>query len=166
MKHRTRSHFRSARAIDIIFIVLVLGALAYGLWWIIKTAGQAGEDYSHALINAQDSATEFKCKTNLRSIWQGMQLSATSEGHYPETKEALIHWAGDPRLFRCPDPNGGEYIYLPPKRIDSAVPTLLVFEPNAVHDPNQCMVLLSTGEIRLMPVEQIRAALKQRRNTR
>lgn len=166
MKHRTLSHCRSGRAIDIIFIVLVLGALAYGLMWIMKTAGKAGQEYGQAMVNAQDSALQLKCATNMRSIWQGLQLAATSEGHYPESKADLIYWAGDSRLFRCPDPNGGEYIYLPPKRMDSDVPTLLVFEPNAVHDPNKCMTLLSTGEIGLMPLDRIRAILQQRHDTR
>ena len=147
---------------DIIFGILVVGLLSCGLWWIIKTIGQSGQQYSKALINTSDSALTMKCQMNMRTIWQNLQVYSISEGEYPEAGEAFKRVCGDLRLMHCPDPNGGDYIYIPLKRLDDTNVRVLVYEPNAVHD-GQCNALLSNGQVEQIPSTQLKAMLVQMR---
>ncbi len=145
----TRRSCGGGSAIDILSALLGVGLLAWGGWWIFKTMGRAGEQYADGMISAQNRSTEVVCQMNMRSIWQGLQIAVTSEGTYPENKQDLIRVCGDARLFHCPDPNGGQYRYLPPRRIDGERPVILLFDPNAVHDDRHC-VLQSNGQIGLL----------------
>ncbi len=141
---------------DMIFIILVLGLLGCGIWWIIKTVGQSGQQYSRALINTSDSAVTMKCQMNMRSIWQSLQVYAVSEGEYPDAGQAFRRVCGDLRLMHCPDPNGGDYVYIPGQRVDDTAVRVLVYEPNAVHD-GQCNALLSNGQIGQIPQRNSRS---------
>jgi len=145
---------------DMIFITLVIVLLGCGIWWIIKTIGQSGQQYSKALIKTSDSAVTMKCQMNMRSIWQCLQVYTVSEGRYPESGQAFRHVCGDLRLMHCPDPNGGDYVYIPPKRVDDTALRVLLYEPNAVHD-EQCNVLLSNGQIGQIPPAELKFILRQ-----
>ena len=145
---------------DMVFISLVIVLLGCGIWWIIKTIGQSGQQYSKALINTSDSADTMKCQMNMRSIWQCLQVYTVSEGQYPEPGQAFRHVCGDLRLMHCPDPNGGDYVYIRPKRVDDTVVRVLVYEPNAVHD-EQCNALFSNGQIGQIPPAELKAMLSQ-----
>jgi len=147
---------------DIVFITLVVVLLSAGIWWIIKTIGQSGQQYSKALINTSDSAVTMKCQMNLRTIWQNLQVYSISEGEFPDAGEAFRRVCGDLRLMHCPDPNGGDYIYIPLKRLDDSSVRVLVYEPNAVHD-GQCNALLSNGQVGQIPSAQLKAMLVQMR---
>lgn len=150
-----RSTFRSGRAIDAIFIVLVLLGLGYGVYWIIKAGGQATQEYGTGMVNTQNKSMTLSCQMNMRSVWQTLQVAAASDWKYPESLADLKAQAGDSRIFRCPDPNGSDYVYLPPKRMDSDTPTIILYEPNPTHN-GQCNVLLSTGELTQMPLEDLK----------
>ncbi|MCH8194371.1 MAG: hypothetical protein IIA65_10205 [Planctomycetes bacterium] len=154
----TRRSCWGGSAIDILSALVGVGLLAWAGWWIFKTMGRAGQQYAEGMISAQHRSTEVVCQINMRSIWQGLQMAATSEGTYPESKSDLIRWCGDPRLFHCPDPNGGEYRYLPAQRVDGSRVVVLLYEPNAVHDGRRC-VLLSNGQIGLLTGDEFKRAL-------
>ena len=151
----TGSRFRKGRAIDTIFVVLVLAGLGYGVYWIIKAGGQATEQYGTAVVNTQNKSMALTCQMNMRSIWQTLQVAAVSDWTYPKDLADLKRQAGNTQIFECPDPNGSEYVYVPPKRLDSDTPTIILFEPNPVHN-GQCNVLLSTGEITQLPLEDLK----------
>jgi len=150
-----RSNFRKGRATDVIFIALVLLGIGYGIHWLIKAGGKATEDYGTAMVNTQNKSMTLSCQMNMRSIYQMMQVAVASDGKYPESMADLKSQSGNSRLFLCPDPNGSEYVYLPPKRIDSDTPTIILYEPNPRHN-GQCNILLSTGEIGQMPPEELK----------
>lgn len=150
-----RSWFAKGRAIDTIFIVLVLGGLGYGVYWIIKAGGQATHDHGTAMVNTQNKSMAMSCQMNMRSIWQTLQVAAASDWQYPESIADLKRQAGSSRIFHCPDPNGSDYVYVPPKRMDSDTPSILLYEPTPVHN-GQCNVLLSTGELGQVSLEELR----------
>lgn len=139
-------------------MVVLFGLVGMGVWWVIKSMGQAGQQYTQAVVKARKDATGLECQMNLRAIWQVLQANATAEGTYPETRQELEHLCGSSKLMRCPDPNGAEYVYLPPKRIDSATPQIVLYDPKALHD-GQCSVLLSNGQLGFLRPEEIKAAL-------
>jgi hypothetical protein len=161
-KTPTRKTYQGSSTTDIVFITLVLVLLGCGIWWIIKIVGQSGQQYSKALINTSDSALTMKCQMNLRTIWQNLQIYSISEGQYPESEQAFREVCGDLRLMYCPDPNGGNYVYVPPERVDGTALRVLVYEPNAVHD-EQCNALLSNGQIGQIPPAELKAMLVQMR---
>ena len=155
-----RKTFPGGSTTGIVFGILLVGLLCCGLWWIIKTVGLSGQQYSKALINTSDSAVTLKCQLNLRAIWQNLQVYTVSEGKYPDSAQGFKRVCGDLRLMHCPDPNGGDYAYIPPKRVDDDTPRVLVYEPNAVHD-GQCNALMSNGQIGQIPPEELKAMLSQ-----
>jgi hypothetical protein len=122
--------------------------------------GQAGQQYTQAVVNARNNATGMGCQMNLRSVWQVLQANVAAEGTYPETRQELGNLCGDSRLLRCPDPNGAEYVYLPPKRVDSATPQVVLYEPKAVHN-GRCSVLLSDGRLGFLSPAELETALGQ-----
>jgi hypothetical protein len=146
-------------------VVILLGLVGLGVWWVIKTMGQAGQQYTQGMMRAREEGTGVKCQLNMRSVWQMLQTSATVDGAYPQSRQELEHLCGNSRLLRCPDPNGAPYVYLPPKRIDDSSVEIVLYEPNAVHN-GRCSVLLSNGELGLIRPEELKAALAQRGQTR
>ena len=149
------SSFRKGRIIDVVFIALVLFGVGYGIHWLIKAGGKATKDYGTAMVNTRDNSLTLSCQSNMRSIWQSLQVAAASDWEYPKTMADLISQTGDSRVFHCPDPNGSDYVYLPPKRIDSDTPTIILYEPSPAHN-GQCNVLLSTGEITQLPLDELK----------
>ena len=152
-----RSCLRGGTTTDIIAVIVLLGLVGLGVWWVIKSMGQTGQQYTQALVKARKDATGLECQMNMRAVWQMLQANVASEGTYPETRQELEHLCGNSRLMRCPDPNGAEYIYLPPKRIDAATPQIVLYDPKAVHD-GRCSVLLSDGRLGFLRPEEIKAA--------
>jgi hypothetical protein len=149
---------------DVVAVVIFLGLVGLGVWWVIKTMGQAGQQYTKGMVQARENATSVKCQMNMRSVWEMLQTSATVDGAYPQSRQELERLCGNSRLLRCPDPNGAPYVYLPPKRIDEASVQVVLYEPNAVHN-GRCSVLLSNGQLGLIRSEELKAALAQMRQT-
>jgi len=148
--------------INVFTAVIIFGFLALAAWWVIKGLGEAGEQYTDAMIDAKDSAMTLQCQTNLRTIYQNLQMYAISKESFPRSSQALLEWSGSSKMFQCPDPDGGEYVYIPGQSADMSGENVLVFEPNAVHD-GQCNVLRLSGTVELLTPEQLREALAQTR---
>ncbi|MBN2137965.1 MAG: hypothetical protein JW720_09170 [Sedimentisphaerales bacterium] len=146
--------------INVVFGVAVLGLLVLACWFVVKGLGQATNQYTGAMIGARRDALRIACLTNLRIIGQNLQIYAMSNEGFPESDEELRQWSGNSRMFRCPDPNGGEYIYIPGQSGDMPGSNIIVFEPNAVHD-GLCCALRLDGKVEMLPPEQLRQAIIQ-----
>lgn len=166
-------HGRSARGgtiINLITAVVFFGLLALAVLWIIKTAGQAGQQYSNAMIETSHKASVIKCESNLRAIWQSVQMYAMSNEELPPSQETLKEYCGyGSRLFHCDEPNAPEYVYIPGQRFDMPATNVLLYEPVPVHE-GKCSVLFLGGQMAMLSPEELKiaveatmAGLKQRR---
>ncbi len=155
MKRSLRSVVRChGAARDTIFIVLVLGLIGWGIFYVIRLWGTATEQYTTTAINALNQTEALACQGNLRTLYQALMICVTSGEPMPQTKDELLSWCGSNKTFKCPDPNGGQYLYFPPETLDSPEPLILVYEPNAVHD-GHFHVLLTDGSIQAVPEEYL-----------
>ncbi len=154
---RTAAH--GGTIINTITIVIFLGLIILGLWWIFKTLGQAGEQYTDAMITTQHKALVINCHANLRSIWQCIQSYAITNEQFPSSQDELVQWCGGSKIFRCPasDPPV-EYVYIPGQNLDMPPDNILVYEPEPVHD-GKCSVLRLSGQIDLLTPEEVRVAV-------
>jgi hypothetical protein len=146
--------------INLITAVVLLGLLALAAWWVIKGLGEAGQEYSGAMIKATHKATMIACQSNLQAIGQNIQVYAISGEDYPPSLQSLREWSGSSQLFQCPDPNGGRYVYIPGQNGDMPGENVLAYEPNAVHN-GHCNVLRLSGRVEPLTPEQLRQALSQ-----
>jgi hypothetical protein len=150
--------------INITTAVIFFGLIGLGVWWVLKTLGEESEQYTEAMVNTQHKAISLKCQTNLRTIWQNLQIYALSNEKFPESQEELEQWSGNSKLFQCPDPEGEKYIYIPGEKPDMPPQNILVYEPKAVHD-GLCNVLRLNGQIESLTPEELQAALAQTMKT-
>ena len=146
--------------VNVVSAVIFLGLIGLGVWWVIKGLGEASEDYTGAMVGARYDALSVTCQTNMRTIGQNIQMFAISNDGLPESLEELRQWSGNSRLFRCPAPEGGEYVYIPGQSRDMSGSNILVFEPNAVHD-GHCSVLTVDGQLYLLTEDELRGAVAQ-----
>jgi len=145
--------------VNVITALIFFGAIGFGVYWVIKTTGQAGEQYMTGMVNTQKKATTISCQMNLRSIHQSLQTYAISNEAYPASQQELVDFAGyGSKLFHCPDPNGGEYIYVPGHRADASAPSVLIYESKPVHN-GKCNVLFSDGQIAALTPEELQQAM-------
>ncbi len=144
--------------VNIVTALIILGLIGFGLWWLIKSFGQAGQQYSETLIDTRYTAITVKCQMNLRTIWQNLQMYAVANGSFPSSSEALVEWSGNSRLFRCPASDGQKYVYIPGQNGDLPPQNVLVYEPGAVHD-GRCSVLLLGGQIGLLTPDELKVAV-------
>ncbi len=156
---------RGGTIINIITAVVFFGLLALAIMWIMKTFGEAGEQYTTAMMQTQDKASTVSCQMNLRAIGQNLQMYAISNEGYPANQQELMSFSGNTRLFRCPDPNGAEYIYIGGQRSDMPATNVLVYEPRPVHN-GKCNVLFVGGQIAALTPGQLREALEMTRTQR
>lgn len=156
---------RGGTIINIITAVIFFGLIALGIMWIMKTTGEAGQQYGAAMVRTQDKAIAVSCQMNLRSIGQNLQMYAISNEGFPASQQELVSFCGNPRLFRCPDPNGGDYIYIPGQRGDMPGTNVLVYEPDPVHN-GKCNVLLLNGQTVALTPEELKQALEMMRTQR
>jgi prepilin-type processing-associated H-X9-DG protein len=155
---KTRVH--GGTIINVITILILFALVGYFVYWVIKTTGQAGEQYMTGMVNTQKKATTLSCQMNLRSIYQTLQTYAISNEAYPDSQQALVDYTGyGSKLFHCPDPNGGEYIYIPGHRPDDSAPAILLYESKPVHN-GKCNVLFSDGQIAGLTPEELQQALQ------
>jgi hypothetical protein len=144
--------------VNIVAALIFFGLLGLGLWWVIKSMGEAGQQYGEVLIDTQYAATTVKCQANLRAIWQNLQTYAISNESFPPSSQALVEWSGNTQLFQCPAGDGQEYVYIPGQREGMSGENVLVYERQAVHD-GRCSVLRLSGQIELLTPEQVQAAV-------
>lgn len=156
---------RGGTIINIITAVIFFGLIALGIMWIMKTTGEAGQQYTTAMVRTQDKATAVSCQMNLRSIGQNLQMYAISNEGFPASQQELVDFCGDTRLFRCPDPNGADYIYIPGQRGDMPGTNVLVYEPKPAHN-GKCNVLLLNGQTATLTPEELMQALEMMRTQR
>jgi prepilin-type processing-associated H-X9-DG protein len=150
---------RGGTIIDVVTVVIILVLVGMGVWWVIKAWGQAGQQYTEGMINTKNRATELACMSNLQAIGQTILAYAVSEENYPPSQEALMQYGSySPRRFRCPDPNGSEYVYIPGQRGDMPASNVLVYETKPVHD-GKCNVLFLGGQIEALTPEQLKQAV-------
>lgn len=146
--------------INIITAVIFFGLIGLGVWWVLKTMGETSEQYTEAMVNTQHQAVTLKCQTNLRTIWQNLQMYAIENERFPQSLEEFIQWCGNSRLFQCPAPDGEKYIYIPDQRSDMSPQNILVYEQKAFHD-GLCNVLRINGQIESLSPEELKAAVEQ-----
>lgn len=160
-KNSTRRAVRpGGTIINVATAIIFFGLLFLAVSWTIKQWGQAAEEYTGAMITAKHDAFSVKCQTNMRAIAQNIQIYSISNDGLPESMDELVQWSGNSRLYRCPAPDGAEYIYVPGQSSRLSGSNILIFEPNAVHD-GQCSVLLLGGSVGLLTPEQLGQALEQ-----
>jgi len=172
-QHSHCNLFRSSRRkaapggtiINTITVIIFLGLIGLGIWWVIKSFGEASQQYTDAMITTQNKALVINCHTNLRSIWQSIQTYAVTNEQFPSSQQELIRWVGDSRVFRCPASDTPvEYVYIPGQHPDMPTDNILVYEPEPVHD-GRCSVLFLGGQIELLTPEQLQAALARMRQS-
>jgi len=144
--------------VNIVSALIVLGLLGLGIWWVIKSLGQAGQQYGEALVDTKYSAITVKCQTNLRAIWQNLQMYVVSNERFPASQAALEEWSGNSQLFKCPAPDEQKYIYIPGQNGDMPPENILVFEPQPAHN-GKCNVLRLNGQIELLTPEELKKAI-------
>jgi prepilin-type processing-associated H-X9-DG protein len=146
--------------INVITGLIFFGLIGFGVSWVIKQTGQAGDQYMTAMVNTKKKATTLACQMNLRSIGQTLQTYAITNESFPASQQELVTFAGyGSKLFHCADPNGGEYIYVPGHRSDASAPAVLVYESKPVHS-GKCNVLFSDGQIVSLSPEELKQALE------
>ncbi|UCD51616.1 MAG: hypothetical protein JSW27_03100 [Phycisphaerales bacterium] len=168
MVDRTKSVPRAERRsgggtiINALVAIIFFGGLAMGIWWIFKQVGTAGQQYTTAMVNTSHKASALKCQTNLRSIYQSIQMYALSNEEFPASQERLIEYCGYSRLFRCDEPNTAPYVYIPDQRPDMPPSNVLVYEPEPVHEGRSGVLFLG-GQIAMLTPEELKLALEATR---
>lgn len=148
--------------VNIITALVFFGLLAYGIMWLMKGYGQAGEQYAHTMVKAQHDATSVSCQMNMRSIGQNLQMYAITNGTYPASLEELIDFSGSTKLFKCPSPEGGQYEYIPGHGANSPDSNIVLYESKAVHD-GRANVLRLGGQLEPLTPEELQQAIDQTR---
>lgn len=146
--------------VNIIVALVFFGALGYGIMWLIKGFGEAGEQYGQAMVQAKHDATSVTCQMNMRAIGQNLQMYAISNGTFPSSMEELIDFSGSTQLFKCPSDEGQQYKYLPGQGPGSSDSNIVLFEPKAVHDGRACVLRLG-GQTEMLTPEELQQAVAQ-----
>jgi hypothetical protein len=157
-----RVDYYGGTIINIVAAIIFFGLIALGVLWVIKNIGEAGQQYTDGMIKTQNKAITVKCQLNMRTISQNIQLYAMSNDSFPPSLEALIEFSGSTQLFQCPDPEGGEYVYVSGQNNSMPPTNILLYETKPVHD-GCCNVLRLNGQIELLSPEQVQQAVAQTR---
>lgn len=155
-----RADSHGGTIINIITAIIFFGLIALAVLWVIKSVGEAGQQYTDSMIKTQNKAITVKCQLNLRTIGQNIQMYAMSNDSYPPSLQALIEFSGTTQLFQCPDPEGGKYVYIPGQNSSMPPTNILLYEPKPVHD-GRCNVLRLGRQIELLSPEQVQQAVAQ-----
>ena len=163
-----RHSFLPARRIDshggtminIATAIIFFGLTALAVLWVIKSMGEAGQQYTDTLVKTKHTAISVKCQMNLRAIGQNIQMYAMSNDSFPPSLEELVQWSGSTQLFQCPAPEGGKYVYIPGQNSNMSPTNILLYEPRPVHD-GRCNVLRLGKLIELLSPEQVQQAVAQ-----
>jgi len=144
------------RLVGIVMLVIVLGLFGFGAWWIIKSMGEAGSQYTGAMVNTKRKAVALQCQMNLHTIWQNLRIYAIEKESFPPSLKTLVDWGADSQLLRCTAPDGGEYVYIPGQNGNMPGQNVLVYELKAAHD-GRCNLLRVNGQVDLLTPEQVQA---------
>ena len=161
-RHKSSSAQRGSvdvgKLIGIIISLIVLGLLGFGVSKIIKTMGDAGSQYSGAMVNTKRKAVALQCQMNLHTIRQNLRIYAIEKVSFPPSLKTLVDWGADSQLLRCTAPDGGEYVYIPGQNGNMPGQNVLVYEQKAAHD-GRCNLLRVNGQVDLLTPEQVQAAV-------
>jgi hypothetical protein len=64
---------RGGTVVNVLTAVVFFGLIGAGLWWIVKTAGQAGQQCSEAMIGTTDKATTSACQARCAVPFFGLR---------------------------------------------------------------------------------------------
>lgn len=146
--------------VNVITALVFFGLLGFGIMWLIKSYGQAGEQYAETMVQAKHDATSVKCQMNLRAIGTNLHMYAAANGTYPGSLEELMRFSGSTQLFKCPSEDGQQYKYIPGHGGNSPDSNIVIFEPKAVHD-GRAGVLRLGGQVELLAPEELQQAIDQ-----
>jgi len=146
------------KLIGIVISLIVLGLFGFAVWWVIKSVGDAGSQYSEALVDTRRKAMALQCQTNLRAIWQNLRFYSIENETFPPSLEALVEWGANSQLLNCPALEGQEYIYIPGQNDDMPGQNVLVYELKPAHE-GCCNLLRVDGQIELLTPEQMQDAV-------
>jgi hypothetical protein len=155
-----RSYRTGGTVINIITAVIFFGLIVFGVMWVMKQTGEQVEQYSQGMVTAQNKATTTSCQLNLKSIYTNLQMYAIENNQFPDSLEEIVSWSGDSRLYKCPDPDGQEYIYIPGQRLNSPGSNIIMYESEPVHNGG-CNVLRVNGAIDLISPEELEIAIRE-----
>ena len=150
--------------VNVITALIFFGLLGYGIMWLIRGFGEAGEQYGETMVQAKHDATSVTCQMNMRAIGQNLQIYATSNGTFPASLEELMEFSGSTRLFECPSPEGEQYKYIGGQGRNAPDENIVLFEPKAVHG-GRAGVLRLGGRIELLGPEELEKAVALTLNT-
>jgi len=155
MSNTRRDH--GGRIIDVMAIAIVLVLVGMFIWWVIKSWGQAGQQYTDAMIKTADKATDLTCQSYMQEIFKNLYAYAVSNERFPESQSELTQFIGSTKQFHCPDPNGSQYVYVPGQSGDMSSSNVLLYESKPVHD-GKCNVLFLGGQIEQLTPEELKRA--------
>jgi len=148
--------------VNLFVILLFVGLFGFGIWWVIKSLGEAGQQYTDAMVQTKYNAETVECQNTLHVIGQNIQMYTLTNESFPDSLETLAEWTGDSRILRCPAGDKQAYIYVPGQRPDMRGENILVYEKEPVHD-GKCGVLLLNGRNLLLTPQELQIALTQTR---
>ncbi len=148
------------KLIGIVISLIVLGLLGLGIVWIVKSMGEAGSQYTGAMVNTKRKAVALECQMNLNTIRQNLRMYAIEKESFPPSLKTLVDWGFDSQLLRCPAPDGGQYVYIPGQNENMPGQNVLVYEIKAAHD-GRCHLLRVNGQIDLLSPQQVQAEVNK-----
>ena len=144
------------KLIVIVISLIVLIFLGLGVSWIFKSMGEAGSQYTGAMVNTKRKAVALQCQMNLNTIWQNLRMYAIEKESFPPSLKTLVDWGADSQLLRCSAPDGGQYLYVPGQNGNMPGQNVLVYELKAAHE-GRCNLLRVNGQVDLLTPEQVQA---------
>jgi len=115
--------------INIIVAVVILGLLAFGILWLIKSFRRR-----RAAVRQCDGGNPIQCddrqvSDESASHRQNIQIYASAMKGFPPSQQELMEYSGSTQLFRCPAPDGEKYVYIPRQSGGMSPLNVLVYEP-------------------------------------
>jgi hypothetical protein len=146
------------KIITAIIILAVLGGLAAGVLWVIKSLSEQGSAYFEVVQDARQTAWDLKCLEQLRVLGADIQMYEAASGRLPGDLAEL----GRRDLLRCPAPNGQPYEYIAGQNPTMRGANILVYEPQAAHDGKHAVLRLD-GQVELLTSQQLQEELEKTR---
>lgn len=165
MIHHTKSRRaverrrRGGTIVNVLTALIFFGLLAAGIWWVFKQVGDAGEQYTTAMVDTSHRASAMKCQMNMRAIFQSLQTYAISNDEFPGSQGRLVEYSGYTRIFRCDEPNAPPYVYIPGQNPSMPPSNVLVYEPEPVHEGRSAVLFLG-GQIAMLTPEELKPAVE------
>lgn len=144
------------KLIVIVISLIVLIFLGLGVSWIFKSMGEAGSQYSGAMVNTKRKAVALQCQMNLNTIRQNLRIYAIEKKGFPPSLKTLVDWEADSKLLRCSATDGGQYLYIPGQNENMPGQNVLVYELKAAHE-GRCNLLRVNGQVELLTPDQVQA---------